>query len=64
MTAFVIADHLHVWRDAATELATRYRAGRLAVRETISDGLESAPDALRALFEGRNLGKQLVRIEP
>ena len=28
----------------------------------VVDGLENAPDALRRLFTGRNLGKQLVRI--
>ena len=30
--------------------------------ETIAEGLEQAPTALRGLFEGNNLGKQRVRI--
>ena len=30
----------------------------------IVDGLDAFPDALNMLFEGRNFGKQLVRVGP
>ncbi|MCC3317783.1 hypothetical protein [Nocardia africana] len=36
--------------------------GAITIAETVSKGLESAPSALRAVFEGRNLGKQLVEV--
>jgi NADPH-dependent curcumin reductase CurA len=34
----------------------------LHYRETIVDGLNQAPAALIGLLQGRNLGKQLVRL--
>jgi NADPH-dependent curcumin reductase CurA len=33
-------------------------------REDLIEGLESAPEALQRLFEGRNFGKLLVRVSP
>jgi NADPH-dependent curcumin reductase CurA len=40
------------------------REGRLRHREDVVDGLGRAPAALVGLLEGRNLGKQLVRVAP
>jgi NADPH-dependent curcumin reductase CurA len=49
--------------DEATEwLTDGVRSGDLAYRETITEGLENAPDALIGLFEGDNIGKQLVKV--
>ena len=36
--------------------------GSLAYRETVVDGLENAPEALRMILEGDNFGKMIVRI--
>jgi hypothetical protein len=36
--------------------------GKLAHAEDVQVGLENAPRTLLRLFEGRNLGKQLLRI--
>ena len=36
--------------------------GRLKGRQTIVEGLERAPEALRMLFEGGNTGKLLVAL--
>lgn len=38
------------------------QAGRIRYREHIIDGLENAPQAFVGLFQGRNLGKLIVRI--
>ncbi len=35
---------------------------KMTWRETIYDGIEHAPDALIALFEGLNFGKMLVKL--
>jgi NADPH-dependent curcumin reductase CurA len=59
---FIISDHLERWPAALTDLAERAGTGRLKWRETISEGLESAPHAFIGLLKGRNVGKQLVRI--
>ena len=37
-------------------------AGQLKNQVDVVNGLENAPDALRRLFTGENLGKQLVKI--
>ena len=36
--------------------------GALKYRETISQGLESAPEAFVGLLKGKNFGKQLVKL--
>ena len=37
-------------------------SGRLKYRETISQGIESAPQAFIGLLKGHNFGKQLVKL--
>ena len=36
--------------------------GKIKNQIDVVEGLENAPDALRRLFTGENLGKQLVKI--
>jgi hypothetical protein len=38
------------------------RDGKLKDRVDVVEGFENAPAALGRLFEGKNLGKQLVKI--
>lgn len=38
------------------------RDGRIKVRQTAVEGLENAPQALRDMFGGKNIGKMLVKI--
>lgn len=64
MTGFIISEHLHYWPAALTELAAWLREGKLKYRETISQGLESAPSAFIGMLRGANLGKQLVQVSP
>jgi NADPH-dependent curcumin reductase CurA len=44
------------------ECAPLVASGRLKYREDIVDGLDSAPEAIVRLFEGRNFGKLIVRV--
>jgi hypothetical protein len=37
-------------------------SGRLKYRETIAEGIESAPAAFIGMLAGRNVGKQLVKL--
>jgi NADPH-dependent curcumin reductase CurA len=62
LEAFVVSEHMDVWPDALKELGTLAATGKLKYRETVSQGLESAPEALMGLFKGRNFGKQLVKL--
>jgi NADPH-dependent curcumin reductase CurA len=59
---FIVYDHLASWSQATAELAALYAAGKLKWRETIAERIEAAPQAFLDLLEGRNFGKQLVRL--
>lgn len=54
------------WRDRygeGLERLTRWvQSGEVKYREDIVEGIENAPAAFAGLMEGRNFGKQLVRI--
>ena len=62
LEAFVISEHMEVWPDALKELGALVATGKLKYRETVSQGLDTAPEALIGLFKGRNFGKQLVKL--
>jgi hypothetical protein len=44
------------------EVGAWLRDGRLQWRETVVEGLERAPEALRRMLAGDTVGKTLVRI--
>ncbi len=60
---FIVSDHLSLWPQAIGELAGHAAAGRLKWRETIRDGIRSAPQGLVDLLHGDNFGKMLVRVD-
>jgi len=62
MEGFIVSDHLDLWPKAIGELAGLVAAKKLTWRETIREGLESAPQALVDLLHGKNFGKMLVRV--
>ncbi|RYX96797.1 MAG: NADP-dependent oxidoreductase [Comamonadaceae bacterium] len=64
MRGFVLSDHKDLWPAATDALAKAYAAGQLKYRETITDGLENAPQAFIDMLGGSNVGKQLVRLRP
>jgi NADPH-dependent curcumin reductase len=62
LQGFIVSEHLALWPRALTELGAAVASGRLRYRETIANGLESAPEAFLGLLKGRNFGKQLVKL--
>lgn len=62
MQGFIISDHLDVWPQALKELGGHVGAGRIKYRETIAQGLASAPEAFIGMLKGQNFGKQLVKL--
>ena len=62
MEGFLIIDFADRFAEAANALAAWYQDGQLRDAEDIQEGLENAPATLRRLFEGRNLGKQLLKV--
>ncbi|HWI81249.1 NADP-dependent oxidoreductase [Ramlibacter sp.] len=59
---FIVGEHMEVWPQALQELADLVAAGKLRPRESIAQGIESAPEAFLGLLHGRNFGKQLVKL--
>ena len=64
LEGFIVSEHMEVWGEALTELGGLVAAGKLKPRETVSEGLASAPAAFLGLLKGKNFGKQLVKITP
>jgi NADPH-dependent curcumin reductase CurA len=59
---FIVTEHMELWPRALEELAQHVAAKRIQYRETVAQGLESAPRAFIGLLKGENLGKQLVKL--
>lgn len=64
MEGFIFYDHHADFPAALSRLASWVAAGELVWAEDVVDGLGNAPAALQRLFDGSNLGKQLVRVRP
>jgi NADPH-dependent curcumin reductase CurA len=55
-------DWWHRRDEALKRLSAWERAGHIRFKEDVVDGIESMPEAFLRLLDGRNFGKQLVRI--
>jgi NADPH-dependent curcumin reductase len=62
MEGFIVLDYLPRAGEAIGALAGWVQAGKIKTKVDVQHGLENAPATLRRLFEGRNDGKQLLRI--
>ncbi|MFB6188754.1 MAG: NADP-dependent oxidoreductase [Halapricum sp.] len=59
---FLHDDFAPRFEQATRKLAQWVGDGEITYRETVTDGLENAPEAFIGLFEGENIGKQLVKV--
>src|SRR5690606_28131777 len=59
---FIVSDDMSSWPPALEELSELVGSGQLKYRETVAEGIESAPGAFIGLLAGRNIGKQVVRL--
>ena len=59
---FLVGDYEGRYREANERLARWVNDGAIAYEETVTEGIENAPQAFIGLFEGENIGKQLVRV--
>lgn len=64
MQGFLCFDYADRYGEALADLAKWVSDGDIRYREDISEGLENAPAALAGLYEGRNMGRQLIRVRP
>lgn len=62
LEGFIVSEHMDVWPEALRELGTMVANRTLRYRESIAEGIASAPAAFIGLLAGKNVGKQLVRL--
>ncbi|WP_028998555.1 NADP-dependent oxidoreductase [Azohydromonas australica] len=60
---FIVSEHPEVWPQALQALGELVARGELKYRESVAQGLEAAPSAFLGMLQGRNFGKQLVRLD-
>jgi NADPH-dependent curcumin reductase len=59
---FIVGEHMEVWPAALAELGELVSTGKLNPRESVAQGIASAPEAFLGLLKGKNFGKQLVKL--
>ncbi|MBI1179515.1 MAG: zinc-binding dehydrogenase [Alphaproteobacteria bacterium] len=62
MRGFSVRDHADDIQAYIAQAAGWLREGRLKYRETVVEGLESAPSAFARLFSGENFGKLVIAL--
>jgi NADPH-dependent curcumin reductase len=62
MQGFIVSEHMERWPEAFAELGPLVASGKIKFRESVAQGIESAPEAFIGLLAGRNFGKQLVKL--
>jgi NADPH-dependent curcumin reductase len=62
LEGFIVSEHMEVWPEALAELGQLVATEKLRPRESIAEGIESAPEAFLGLLKGKNFGKQLVKL--
>ncbi len=62
MEGFIILDYAARYGEGVQALAKLISEGKLKTAEDVQHGFENIPATLRRLFEGKNFGKQLLKI--
>ena len=62
MEGFIVIDYAPRFAEGATKLAQWVAEGKLAHAEDVQRGIENAPKTFLRLFQGKNLGKQLLQV--
>ena len=59
---FIVFDRYDLYLKGIKKLANWVADGRIKYKETVSEGIENAPQAFIGMLRGANLGKQLIKI--
>jgi len=62
MQGFIVRDHTDDFNLFIKDISPLIKSGQIVWEETVTEGLENAPDAFIGLFDGDNLGKSFVHI--
>ncbi|BBY20379.1 NADP-dependent oxidoreductase [Mycobacterium stomatepiae] len=61
LEGFIVLDHLGRAPEAVREISGLIAAGKLTPLETVVEGFEQLPTAINMLFDGKNVGKLMVK---
>ncbi|ORV45494.1 NADP-dependent oxidoreductase [Mycolicibacter engbaekii] len=61
LQGFIVLDHFGRAAEAGGEIAGLIAAGRLTPLETVVEGFDQLPTAINMLFDGKNVGKLVVK---
>lgn len=61
---FIVIDYFPRFPEGIQQMAMWLMAGKIKFETDIVEGFENAPSSLSRLFEGKNLGKLVVRVSP
>ena len=59
---FIVLDHFGQAQEVAGILGGWMAEGKLKAEETVVEGFENLPDAVNMLFDGKNVGKLVVKV--
>lgn len=62
MQGFIVSDHYAKLPQFLAEMGGWVKAGKMHYRETVTEGIEHAPDAFIGMLKGENFGKAVVHI--
>lgn len=62
MEGFLVFDYFHLYPKYLEMVLPLIKQGKIVYVEDVSEGIESAPEALIGLFHGKNVGKQVVAV--
>jgi NADPH-dependent curcumin reductase CurA len=63
MKGLIVSDSLNRQGEFEQEVGGYFRAGKLKNKETMVTGLDQAVGAFIGLFEGKNVGKMVVKLD-
>jgi prostaglandin reductase 1 len=62
LEGFNVRRWFHCWYDAVNEIRDWILDGKIKIRESVTDGFENMPQAFIELLEGKNIGKQVIKV--
>lgn len=62
MQGFLVLDYLDQFPAGIAQMREWVESGQIYVQEDMVDGLEHCPETLAGLFQGKNFGKQLLKV--
>lgn len=63
MQGFIALDYIERTDEALAQLAVWAMEDKIAFRDDVQEGFDAIPDTFMRLFEGRNQGKQLLKLD-